>query len=268
MRLSQIVGAQVAWWQLGFRARRAALKQRAAPDVMVVAREWSHQVLAAPWWWRLTRVLMLGAVAVLGCASVLVVALDGKDESVMAHYSLLTALPVLAASAWWQTRCARRLAVQTGPLPPRRSRAWMAVQAIAFVAAAGVLITLIVRAAVVESQLRVPCPAVTVDQDVLDYTEDVAVCPLADTAVDITGFRHTLIGDRTVRDHVYAIPGLGTLVIPDDVARAWHAQLKDLGAPIDFPRPDGRTWFLNFERGHIAHGTGSTKAIIGHATNR
>ncbi|WP_346130537.1 hypothetical protein [Lentzea roselyniae] len=145
MRQSQIVGAQVAWWQLGFRAHRAALKQQAAPDVMVVAREWSHQVLAAPWWWRLTRVLMLGAVAVLGCASVLVVALDGKDESVMAHYSLLTVLPVLAASAWWQTRCARRLVVQTGA-PPRRLRAWMAVQAIAFVAAAGVLITLIVRA--------------------------------------------------------------------------------------------------------------------------
>ncbi|WP_112225902.1 hypothetical protein [Lentzea atacamensis] len=57
-------------------------------------------MLAAPWWWRLTRVLMLGAVAVLGCASVLVVALDGKDESVMAHYSLLTALPVLAASVF------------------------------------------------------------------------------------------------------------------------------------------------------------------------
>ncbi|WP_146771641.1 fibronectin type III domain-containing protein [Lentzea atacamensis] len=87
---------------------------------------------------------------------------------------------------------------------------------------------------------------------------------MADTAVDITGFRHTPIGDRIVRDHVYAIPGLGTLVIPDDMARAWHAQLKDLGTPIDFPHPDAQTWFLNFERGHIAHGSGSTRAIIGH----
>ncbi|WP_146231512.1 hypothetical protein [Lentzea atacamensis] len=220
-----------------------------------MAREWSHQVLAAPWWWRLTRVLMFGAVAVLGCASVLVVALDGKDESVMAHYSLLTVLPVLAASAWWQTRCARRLVVQTGATTTAFTRVdgrasdcvrccrWCSDHADR-------------SGAVVESQLRVPCPAVTIDQDVLNYTEDVAECPWADTAVGITGFRHTPIGDRTVCDHVYAIPGLGTLVIPDDMGRAWHAQLKDLGAPIDFPHPDAQTWFLNFERGHIAHGSG------------
>lgn len=270
MRLSQIVGAQVAWWQLGFRARRAALREQASPDVMAVAREWSHQVLAAPWWWRLTRVLMLGAVAVLGCASVLVVGLDGKDESVMAHYSLLTALPVLAVSAWWQTRCARKLAVQIGPPPPRRSRAWMAVQAVAFVAAVSVLITMIVRAAVVESQLRVPCPAVTVDQEVRDYTQDVAVCPLADTAVDITGFRHTPIGERGVRAHVYAVPGLGTMVIPEEMVRAWHARLKELGAPVDYPRHDGQIWFVNFERGHVTAESGyengviSAKAVLGH----
>lgn len=270
MRLSQIVGAQVAWWQLGYRARRAALKEQASPDVMAVAREWSHQVLAAPWWWRLTRVLMLGAVAVLGCASVLVVALDGKDESVMAHYSLLTALPVLAMSAWWQTRCARRLAVQIGPPPPRRSRAWMAVQAVAFVAAVSVLVTMIVRAAVIESRLRVPCPAVNVDQDVLDYTQDVAVCPLGDTAVDITGFRHTPIGERTIRDHVYAVPGLGTMVIPEEMVRVWHSKLTELGAPIDFPRHDGQMWFVNFERGHVvaesktSDGVWPAKAIVGH----
>ncbi|MEV6238648.1 hypothetical protein [Lentzea sp. NPDC051838] len=269
VRLSQIVGAQVAWWQLGFRARRAALRQQASPDVMVVAREWSHQVLAAPWWWRLTRVLMLGAVAVLGCASVLVVALDGKDESVMAHYSLLTALPVLAVSAWWQTRCARKLAVQIGPPPPRRSRAWMGVQALAFVVAAGVLVTLIVHAAVVESRLRVPCPDVVVDEDVRDYTRDVAVCPLADTAVDVTGFRHTPTGERAVRDHVYDIPNLGTMVIPDAMVREWHAKLKDLGAPVDYLRSDGQFWFINFERGHIAAETGhatvkAVKTIVGH----
>lgn len=270
MRLSQIVGAQVAWWQLGFRARRAALKQQAPPDVMAVAREWSHQVLAAPWWWRLTRVLMLGAVAVLGCTSVLVVALDGKDESVMAHYSLLTALPVLAASAWWQTRCARKLAVQIGPPPPRRSRAWMAVQALAFIAAVSVLITMIVRAAVIESRQQVRCPAVTVDQDVLDHTQDFAICPLADTAVDVTGFRHTPIGERAVRDHIYVIPGLGTMVIPDQMVRAWHSQLHELGAPIDYPRHDGKMLFVNFERGHVAAESGYAhtvkwaKAVVGH----
>ncbi|HEX8866400.1 MAG TPA: hypothetical protein VF821_12165 [Lentzea sp.] len=262
MRLSQIVGAQVAWWQLGFRARRAALKHQASPDVMAVAREWSHQVLSAPWWWRLTRVLMLGAVAVLGCTSVLVVALDGKDESVMAHYSLLMALPVLAASAWWQTRCARKLAVHT-ELPPKRSRAWMAAQACAFITAASVLITLIVRAAVVESQLRVQCPAVTVDQDVRDHTQDVAVCPLANTAVDVTGFRHTPIGERTVRDHVYAIPGLGTVVMPDDIARAWHSKLRELGAPIDYPRTDGQRWFVNFEGGHVVSDGIKAQAVVG-----
>lgn len=247
MRLSQIVGAQVAWWQLGFRARRAALRQEAPPDVMAVAREWSQQVLAAPWWWRLTRVLMLGAVAVLGCAAVLVVALDGMDESVMAHYSLLTALPVLAASAWWQTHCARKI----GPAPPRRSRAWMAVQAVVFVAAVGVLGTMIVQAAVVESQLQLRCPAVTVDQDVRVYTQEVDDCALADTAVDVTGFRHTPIGERALRDHAYAIPGVGLVVVPDGMVRVWHARLRALGAPIDYPHLDGQIWFLNFEGGHV-----------------
>ncbi|MET9627167.1 hypothetical protein ABZX92_06860 [Lentzea sp. NPDC006480] len=263
MRLSQIVGAQVAWWQLGFRARRAALREQAPPDVMAVAREWSHQVLAAPWWWRLTRVLMLGAVAVLGLTSVLVVALDGKDESVMAHYSLLTALPVLAVSAWWQTRCARKLAVHTEPLP-RRSRVWMAVQALAFITTASVLITLIVRAAVIESQQQVHCPAVTVDEDVRDYLSDVSVCPLADTAVDVTGFRHTPVGGRTVRDHAYAIPELGLMLIPDEIVRAWHAELKKLGTPIDYPRSDGQTWFVNFEGGHVAASGGRAQAIVGY----
>ncbi|MFS8097322.1 fibronectin type III domain-containing protein [Lentzea alba] len=252
MRLSQIVGAQVAWWQLGFRARRAALRQLASPDVMAVAREWSHQVLSAPWWWRLTRVLMLGAVAVLGCASVLVVALDGKDESVMVHYALLTALPVLAASAWWQTHCARKLAVQIGPPPPRRSRAWMAVQALAFIVAVSVLIAAIVRAAVVESEQHARCPAVIVDDDVLEFTEDRSVCALASTATDFTGFRHTPVGDVRVRNHVYAIPGVGTMIITHSMVRAWHSQLRELGAPVDYPRSDGQIWFLNFEHGYVS----------------
>ncbi|MFI6095967.1 hypothetical protein ACIA8G_10465 [Lentzea sp. NPDC051213] len=270
MRLSQIVGAQVAWWQLGFRARRAALRLQASPDVMAVAREWSHQVLAAPWWWRLTRVLMLGAVAVLGCASVLVVALEGKDESVMVHYALLMALPVLAASAWWQTRCARKLAVQIGPPPPRRSRAWMAVRAVAFVSVAGLLVTMIVQAAVVESRRQVTCQPVVVDDAVREYLHGMSECALADTAVDLTGLRHTPVGNRESRDHLYDVPGLGTMIIADGLARAWHARLGELGAPIDYPRQDGQMWFLNLEHGHVAafgygNGVRDAVAVVGTA---
>jgi hypothetical protein len=146
----------------------------------------------------------------------------------------------------------------------------MAAQALAFIAAVSVLITLIVRAAVIESRQQVRCPAVTVEQDVLGHTQGFAICPLADTARGVTGFRHTPIGEGAVRDHVYAIPGLGTMVIADEMVRAWHSQLHELGAPIDCPRHDGKTLFVNFERGHVAaesayaHAVKWAKAVVGH----
>ncbi|TWP47014.1 fibronectin type III domain-containing protein [Lentzea tibetensis] len=121
--------------------------------------------------------------------------------------------------------------------------------------ALGAVSGMVAESAVVDARSRLRCPAFAVDPEVRELATTHGHCPLGDTATDVTGYSHTPVGDRgVIWEDSYRIPGLGLVIIPHELALAWHADLAALEPPVDYVRPDGELRFLNFQGGHLVGG--------------
>jgi hypothetical protein len=96
-------GAQVGWWQLGFRIRwevaRAAAAGRPHPDPVVAscASSWAETFLTAPYWWRLVRTAGLGVLLALFVAAMISLV---NGVSSLATFAA-AAFAVMLATLWW-----------------------------------------------------------------------------------------------------------------------------------------------------------------------
>ncbi|HWO60734.1 MAG TPA: hypothetical protein VNO31_11955, partial [Umezawaea sp.] len=278
--LAEILGAQVAWWQLGFAVRRSVLRAARRgtrfpePDVWRVAAGWAGQWLAAPRWWRLlcgTGMTVLAAVCFAALASGLA-EVDG-----LAALSVAAAGGVPLATGWasWQARRARslvRLDPVTGRPPERLSPRGLTIRALATLLAAVTAAATLVVAAAHERSSWPECPRFTVDPPVLDWWERNRLgCPAGDTLVDAAGLRYTpwttteRFTGRGLDNVVYVAPE-GPLLLPTDIFAVWAASggpSGALGQPVSGAAND-LVSYMNFRGGAVvAHNGGIPKVHVG-----
>lgn len=278
--LAEILGAQIAWWQLGFGVRREVLRAARRgtrfpePDVWRVAVGWAGQWLAAPRWWRLlfgTGVTVLAMV----CFAALASGLAEVDE--LTALSVATAGGVPLATAWasWQARRARslvRLDPDAGSTPERLSSRGLTVRALATLLTAVTAAATLVVAAAHERSSWPKCPRFTVDPPVLDWwRRDPAGCPAGDTLVGAAGLRYTpwttteRFTGRELDNVVYVAPE-GPLLLPTAIFAVWAASggpSGELGQPVGGATND-LVAYMNFRGGAVvAHTGGIPKVHLG-----
>ncbi|MBP2471652.1 hypothetical protein JOF53_000524 [Crossiella equi] len=275
------LGAGLAWLRLGFRTRyevRAhARAGRAHPDGATadVAAVWAGQLLAAPWWWRMTRAVAAGTPVVLTTATVVNLWTTfgsdfGTASSVLA--ALAVVWPPALAWSWWQARLARRLvALSSTRLPPvtRRQRLLRAVRVPVALLLAVVVAGVLVRHAA-DEQANTSCP----DHAVLpSVAEDwvyrggrrVLGCPTGPSQVLADGRGH-LTGFEDGRTIVSTPTGLLSHLGPEYFApwRASGLERGALGYPVDRIRRDGVEEFIAFEHGHLLRVDGGpVRTVVG-----
>jgi hypothetical protein len=278
------MGAQVAWWQLGFTARRAVLRGARRgisfpePETWDVAVGWAWQLLAAPRWWRVIRgagVAVLVMVGLAGMANVLA----GVPDLVAVAGAMALCLPLATGWTWRQARCARavaRLAPDYLVSPPTRL-GWL-VRAVAVLVAAGSAAGVLAWAIGNERAAVYGCLRFTVDAPVHGWWErhggeSGVGCPTGDTRVGPGGVRYTPWSarqstTRPLKDLVvYTAPVLGPVRMTPAVFAAWTAAggpQGTFGEPIDGGWL-GTTEFLNFQGGSISLSDGGQPEVhIGH----
>lgn len=279
--LAEILGAQVAWWQLGFRARRAVIRQARSgnrfpdPGIWSVALGWARHWLTAPLWWR--RVRLAGA-TVLAIIYLLALAGEwmGADPFVAFSGALAICLPLAAGWSARQARVARMLvALAPGPRPDRRSTLTLAIRT------AGLLLSVGLAGGVVVVSLahRHPagrfCPPFAVDAPVRSWLrhndgQTGVGCPAGDTLSAGGGARYTpwTAPDRSIRfgpDYVMYGPRPDSLmVMPLAIFAAWTAEggpSGRLGEPIE-ESADHSVDYVNFRGGAIVLPAGGTPQVL------
>ncbi|GLH99231.1 LGFP repeat-containing protein [Phytohabitans aurantiacus] len=270
MGIAEIAGAQLAWWQLGFRARRAVLRAArregapVPPWVWDAARGWAWQVLAAPWWWRSAKAAAGSALA-LPALALLFQGTLGQPDWVSAGAATVAVPPLVAGWVWHNTRRARIIAGHARDLPRRRAGWRLAVALLGTALAATALAHAVAR----DRAARYDCPASTVDPAVhrwwVGVGGRVAVgCPVGDTRVAANGQRYTVFGDGDV---LFEVPATGVARLGPAVAAAWlgaGGRYGPLGYPVDVMRGDGPVTYVDFEGGHIAgRADGPARVVLG-----
>ncbi|MGW5742024.1 hypothetical protein [Amycolatopsis sp. NPDC003861] len=268
--LADIVGAQVAWWNLGFAVRRAVVREARRgkrfpePDVWDVSARWARQWLAAPWWWRLVRsagVTVLVVVGLTGLAAVL-----GEVDGITALSGAVAGcLPPAAGWSWRQARIARLFAAQDldpapDPLPARR----LAVRTVLVLLAVGAAVSATIIAIANDRSARYDCPEYAVDAPVHDWWlhrggRAGVGCPAADTRSAGAGVRYTpwspVVANRFGwSEVVYAFPPEEPITMFAPIFGAWIAAGGPsgvLGRPTDGNVDDTTTAYVNFRGGTI-----------------
>jgi hypothetical protein len=286
--LADIVGAQVAWWNLGFAVRRAVVREArrgkrfSEPDVWEVSAGWARQWLAAPRWWRLVRsvgVTVLVIVGLTGLAAVL-----GEVDGITALSGAVAGcLPVAAVWFWRQERIARMLAAQDsdlslGPRPARR----LVVRTVLVLLAVGAAASATIIAIANERSARYDCPGFAVDAPVHDWWlrrgGRVGVgCPAADTRSADAGVRYTPwtpeVGNRFGwSEVVYASPSQEPITMFAPIFTAWIAAggpTGALGQPTGGTVDDTTIAYVNFHGGAIVlSADGGPKVHMGQQYSR
>lgn len=268
--LAELMGAQVAWWQLGFTTRRAVLgaarrgsrfPERETWDVAV---GWAWQLLAAPRWWRAIRGAVVTTTAVLVVAGTVNV-MAAVDLPTALSGAATVCLPLGAGWNWRQVRHARaisRLAPLSRAVPVSRRRLLM--RAAALVIAAGCAAITLTDGVARDRTAAATCPHFVLDAPVgvwwqRDGGQSSVGCPTGDSRVNVLGMRYTpwtsvTTGETTREDMVvYSGPATGPLAMPLPVFTTWvdtGGPRGALGEATD-TGTDRTTWFVNFQRGSI-----------------
>ncbi|MFD9735234.1 hypothetical protein [Umezawaea sp. NPDC059074] len=276
--VAEILGAQIAWWQLGFALRRAVLRAARRgtrfpePDVWHVAVAWAGQWLAAPRWWRLLRGVGATVLAMV-CFAALTSGLAGVDELVALSGAVTAGVPLAAGWAWREARRARSLVrLAADPPPERASSRSVAVRALITLFTAGAAATTLLVANAHERSSWPECPSFTIDAAVRDWwARDRLGCPTGDTLVGVAGLRYTpwtsaeRFTGRALADVVYLAPS-GPLMLPRDIFLVWATAGGPsglLGQPVDAVRND-LVSFVNFRGGSVvANAEGTPTLHIG-----
>ncbi|MBP2328073.1 hypothetical protein JOF56_008458 [Kibdelosporangium banguiense] len=268
--LAEILGAQVAWWQLGFRTRRAVIRQArrgnrfADPEIWSVALGWARHWLTAPLWWRWVR---LAAATVLAVMYLLALASEwlGADPFGAFSGALAVCLPLAAGWAARQARVARMLvALAPGPRPDRPSALALAIRTSALLLSVGLAAGVVVVALAHQHPAGRFCPAFVVDAPVRDWLrhndgQTGVGCPAGDTRSGAGGVRYTPWnapnrGTRFGPDYVmYGSRPDRLMVMPLVIFAAWTAEdgpSGRLGEPIE-ESADHSVSYVNFRGGAI-----------------
>lgn len=275
--LSEIVGAQVAWWQLGFGARRAVFRLARAgrvhpdPHRWATATAWAGQLLEAPWWWRLFR-SSAAAVLLWVVIATLYRILADRTPALALAYGAAVVFPLTAGWSWAQARRAGRIRALAPEAAGRAALAgwarvarWLRLPVALFSVLLGVTaVTQVVRE---EWAAIHGCPAEhRLDPVVRDWwlahggSSNVR-CPTGPSRATASGVRYTPWQDRSV---VYAAPALGPMRIPESIFTTWLAHggpAGRLGQPVDFPHADQGVPFLNFQRGAVTAPPGTAAHV-------
>ncbi|ALG09809.1 hypothetical protein [Kibdelosporangium phytohabitans] len=268
--LAEILGAQVAWWQLGFRTRRAVVRRARRgsrfpdPEIWGVALGWARHWLTAPLWWRWVR--LAGATAI---AVIYILALTsewlGVDLFVTFSGALALCLPLTAGWAARQTRVARMLvAMAPGPQPDRPTARALAVRTSALLLSVGLAAGAVAVALAYKHPAGRFCPPFVVDEPVRDWLrhddgQTGMGCPAGDTRSGADGVRYTPWNapDRNARfgpDYVmYGSRSDRLLVMPLVIFTAWTAEggpSGPLGEPVE-ESSDHSVGYVNFRGGAI-----------------
>jgi hypothetical protein len=255
--LTDIVGVQVAWWQLGFRGRRAVLwrsRYGGTGSGDEVGRAWARQVLLAPWWWRAARTAVAAGTALL----VVVIAEIGllpeiEDATVSVLLTVLLSLGVTAGLTWRQTRWAREIA---GAAAEHAQPQAVLTQKLRLACA------LVLAVAALSVFLQSAADSVSDDVGCQRYGQPdprfarsqalggggVGRCPGPIGEDAANGLSRYQEADGSF---VYWIPTLGTTVHMTAAMRtAWLAH-PSLGLPVEIDRPDGDDRYVNFAHGYV-----------------
>lgn len=278
--LAEILGAQVVWWQLGFRTRRAVIRQARKgnrfpdPEIWAVALGWAHHWLTAPRWWRRVRIAGTTVLAIL-----YLLALAGEwvgvDPFVAFNGALVVCLPPAAAWATRQARVARMLvALAPGPRPEGPSTRVLAIRTSGLLLSVGLAAGVVVVAVAHQHPEGRFCPPFAVDAPVRDWLRhndgQVGVgCPAGDTRGGQGGVRYTPWNapNRGVRfgsDYVIYGPRSDRLtVMPMAIFTVWAAEggpSGRLGEPIG-ESADHSVCYVNFRGGAIVLPVGGTPRV-------
>jgi hypothetical protein len=254
--LADIVGVQLAWWQLGFRARRAVLRRArygGSGPGDEVGRAWALQVLLAPWWWRAART----AAAAAAASIVVVIAEVGllpqiNDATIAVLLTVLLSIGVTAALTRRQTRWARTIAGPAGQSArPQIELSRQLRVGLALVFAVAVLATFLQASADTVSS-DIGCEHYYADPHLVPVLAQgsggVGRCPLADSHQRIDGVAWVQLSNGDV---VYWIPSLGAaFTMAAGISAVW-LQHPELGMPRDIQRPDGDSVYVNFVNGSV-----------------
>jgi hypothetical protein len=263
LSLAAIVGNQIAWWQLGFRERRAVV-QRARqgiphpdPEVWHDARQWARQMLDAPWWWRLARAIVISGFGVLGLASTLGVAVELPAE-VAIGTGVLAAVPLAIAWAWRQTQKARLIS-RVEPTGPEANSRWVPVVLLVTAALAmSASVVMIVQTVRGDYDDVYGCALVPQDEQIRDWwvrhkgKSGMAGCPTGPTG-------HTAGGQPYVRvanGVISSTAEFGPFMLSNEVFDTWQRNWEKLGDPTGAGFGDGSVNFTNFEGGNIRQAAG------------
>jgi hypothetical protein len=275
--LAEILGTQIAWWQLGFAARRGVLRaaRRGArlpdQDVWQVAVGWAWQWLAAPRWWRLVR--DVGAtVLAMTCLGALVSVLAETDGLVTLAGAAVVCLPLAVGWGWRQARLARALVALAPESPPRQVPSpRFAVRALVALLAAGIAATGLTVGIAYEEEFWTECPSFTVDAPLRDWrARGGEGCPAGDTVVGAGGLRYTpwnmpeRFTGRSLDYVAYVSPSAVPLVLPAAIFDAWIAEggpFGRLGPAVDGGSND-LVAYLNLRGGAIVLPEGAAPYVL------
>ncbi|MCK2241578.1 MULTISPECIES: LGFP repeat-containing protein [unclassified Crossiella] len=271
--LSEILGAQFAWWQLGFRLRRTIGRLcgqgRAHPDqhVWTVATRWAHQLLAAPWWWRLTKTTLVTGFSVLGVAATAGTLYERLSAAFAVSAAVLVVVPLAVLSAWRHTCLARAILRLTPPLEVKAAKGMPVLRLVS----AGLLVSLAATSLVFvvwqEHAAVHGCANRPVEPEahrwwVARGGRDGVGCPLG-------GVQRSAQGEWAVRTERGVVltraPALGVFTVSADLFDAWQASggaAGPLGQPIELQSADGASEYVNFSGGHLVRAPGQSPRLV------
>ncbi|RSM78556.1 hypothetical protein DMH04_33375 [Kibdelosporangium aridum] len=269
--LAEIVGTQIAWWQLGFRRRREVIRLaadgRAHPDPVAWtdARLWAGQMLDSPWWWRIVRAVVISGFGVGGVAATAGVAVEFQADYAIS-IAVLTVAPLAVLWAWRQTRTARLInRVAPTERDPRANRRWVPILLLVLAFTAIVTsVAVIIHTARVNHEAVFGCPfepehpAIRESWIRHEGKSGFFGCPEGRSGTTAGGdpFQDTTTGVMMLTRTV------GEFAVPDDLFEVWQAHWHVLGDPRSGPILDGFTLYVNFERGHISKAAGEYPVAV------
>ncbi|MEU5695566.1 fibronectin type III domain-containing protein [Actinosynnema sp. NPDC020468] len=278
--LAAVLGAQVAWWQLGFAVRRAVLRDArrgrrfADDDVWDTSVDWARQWLTAPRW---SRAIRDGGAVVLAvvCTAALACVMAEVDGVVALSGAVAGCLPLVAGWVLRQGQHARALVrLQPDARPARGSPRIRAVRAVAVLLVTISAATMLIVSVDFERSRRLDCPRFALDQAVRRWWETEGLgCPAGDTSVDASGLRstpwtvpeqHSPYGQDNV---LYLGPAGEPVLILAAIFAVWVAHggpTGPLGRPLE-SITDDTTAFQNFDGGSIVVRSpgGPAEALLG-----
>ena len=268
--LADIVGVQLAWWQLGFRARRAVLRRarhggRGPGDE--VGRAWASQVLLAPWWWRATRTAAAAtAVSIVVITAEVWLLPQINDPTVAVLMTALISIGFTALLTRRQTRWARTIAGPAGQsAPPRIELSRQLRVGLAVVLAVTVLAIFLQASADTVSE-DIGCARHNVDPRLApalsEGSDGLGRCAIGDSHHRADGVIWVGLADGDV---VYWVPSLGIpFTMAAGLSTAWLAH-PELGMPRDQQRLDGDSVYVNFEKGSVVQAPDLPAVVSGQA---